>query len=161
MLLGLALAAGLLAPGRWQPQRRWRRRSGIGSMGSAGMADAHGLAAAFVLDSLVLSRVDAGRVTTRAARAAPVQRTVGVRSVGEGLRMVWRDVPLRLCFIYWGTVSLFIGGSMQVAIPVLAQRAARRFHAGPAAGRHGAGTLLGMGARPPSARVCASPASAP
>jgi hypothetical protein len=50
-----------------------------------------------------------------------VQRTVGVRSVGEGLRMVWRDVPLRLCFIYWGTVSLFIGGSMQVAIPVLAR----------------------------------------
>jgi MFS family permease len=68
-----------------------------------------------------------------------------LRAVGEGLRMVWNDVPLRLCFIYWGIVSLFIGGTMQVAIPVLARDLHGASTLGMLMGAHGAGTLLGMG----------------
>jgi MFS family permease len=77
-----------------------------------------------------------------AAAAAP--QSV-LRSVGEGLRMVWNDAPLRLCFIYWGTVSLLIGGAMQVAIPVLASDLHGATTLGLLMGAHGAGTLLGMG----------------
>jgi hypothetical protein len=86
----------------------------------AAAADARGLALAFGFDCFsylfsawTLARC--GRCTRRRAAQSVL------RAVGEGLRMVWNDVPLRLCFIYWGTVSLFIGGTMQVAIPVLAR----------------------------------------
>jgi MFS family permease len=67
-----------------------------------------------------------------------------LRSVGAGLRMVWDDLPLRMCFIYWGTVSLLIGGAMQVAIPVLASDLHGASTLGIMMGTHGAGTLLGM-----------------
>ncbi|MFC0168711.1 MFS transporter [Pseudoduganella danionis] len=125
--------------------------SGIGSMSSASMPDAHGLAAAFALDSLsfIVSALTLSRVTTRsgAGRAADASALSVWSAIGAGLLMVWRDVPLRLCFIYWGTVSLFIGGSMQVALPVLASDV---LHGASALGlllaANGAGTLLGMGA---------------
>ncbi len=51
---------------------------------------------------------------------------------------------MRLCFLYWGTVSLFIGGSMQVAIPVLASELHGASTLGVLMGANGAGMLLGM-----------------
>ncbi|MYM38093.1 MFS transporter [Duganella qianjiadongensis] len=136
MLLGPVLAAALLA---------------FSGTGTGSMPDAHGLAAAFALDSLsfivsawTLSRV---RMQTSAEHAAGHAAISVWRSIGDGLLMVWRDVPLRLCFIYWGTVSLFIGGAMQVALPVLASDV---LHGASALGllmaANGAGTLLGMAA---------------
>jgi hypothetical protein len=56
---------------------------------------------------------------------------------------LWRDVP-RTCFIYWGAIALFIGGPMQVAIPVLARDLLGAATLGIIVGAHGAGTLLGM-----------------
>jgi MFS family permease len=131
MLVGPLIAAGLLA---------------MAGNGSGVVADARGLAFAFGFDcaSFLLSAWTLSRVTGLKTQAAAPQSVL--RSVGEGLLMVWNDVPLRLCFIYWGTVSLFIGGSMQVAIPVLASDLHGASTLGLLMAANGAGTLLGMAA---------------
>ncbi|ELX13759.1 major facilitator superfamily MFS_1 protein [Janthinobacterium sp. HH01] len=132
MLIGPLMAAGLLALS--------------GNSGGV-IADARGLAFAFGFDCLsflasawTLSKV--GKLTAPPQQEAP--QSV-LRSVGAGLMMVWNDAPMRMCFIYWGIVSLFIGGSMQVAIPVLASE---QLHGastlGLLMGANGAGMLLGM-----------------
>ncbi|NYE60884.1 MFS family permease [Duganella sp. 1224] len=152
MLVGPLLAAGLLA---------------LAGHGKGALSDARGLALAFGIDcfsfllsawtlshvrglrtpspdmaSTELAPAGASAAGASAARA-PAQSVL--RAVGAGLRMVWDDVPLRLCFIYWGTVSLLIGGAMQVAIPVLASELHGASTLGIMMGAHGAGTLLGMG----------------
>ncbi|MFS2007759.1 MFS transporter [Duganella sp. CT11-25] len=131
MLIGPLMAAGLLAFS--------------GNSGGV-IADARGLALAFGFDcaSFLLSAWTLSKVTGLKAQAAAPQSVL--RSVGEGLRMVWNDVPLRLCFIYWGTVSLLIGGAMQVAIPVLASDLHGASTLGLLMGANGAGMLLGMAA---------------
>ena len=90
---------------------------------SGGMvADARGLAFAFGFDclSFLVSAWTLSKVTGLKSPPPSAQQQSVLRSVGAGLAMVWNDVPMRMCFIYWGTVSLLIGGSMQVALPVLA-----------------------------------------
>ncbi|MYM23938.1 MFS transporter [Duganella sp. FT135W] len=138
MLVGPLMAAALLAI------------AGKGSDGN-GVGDARGLALAFGFDCIsfivsawTLAKVQPLDAAAPEAKAAQAPSSV-LRSVGEGLRMVWDDVPLRLCFIYWGTVSLFIGGAMQVAIPVLAGDLHGASTFGILMGAHGAGTLIGMG----------------
>lgn len=151
MLIGPLLAAGLLAiGGHGGAVAGVAPGAGTGPGTGAMVADARGLALAFGLDCLsflvsawTLSKVRllAAPAPEPAATPAPV-----LRAVGAGLAMVWRDVPLRTCFIYWGTVSLFIGGTMQVALPVLAGALHGASTLGLLMGAHGAGTLLGMGA---------------
>jgi MFS family permease len=132
MLAGPLLAALLLA---------------VGESGDAtGGMRALGLAFAFDCLSFVVSAWTLSRVVplpdTGAAR--PVPQNV-LHAVGEGLLAVWRDVEMRTCFAYWGLVSVLIGGTMQVALPVLAKE---RLHDGAAFGMlmaaHGAGMLAGM-----------------
>ncbi|MYM97122.1 MFS transporter [Duganella vulcania] len=133
MLIGPLLAAGLLAI------------SGNGADGV--VADARGLAFAFGFDCLSFL-VSAWTLSKVGILKAPEHNEAPqsvLRSVGAGLVMVWNDVPLRLCFIYWGTVSLFIGGAMQVALPVLASEKLHGASAfGLLMGANGAGMLLGM-----------------
>jgi MFS family permease len=136
MLIGPLLAAGLLA---------------FAGDGNGGVSNARGLALAFGFDCLsyLVSAWTLAKVTLLPAAAtstAEVKPQSVLRSVGAGLRMVWDDVPMRLCFIYWGTVSLFIGGAMQVALPVLASQLHGASTLGLIMGAHGAGTLLGMDA---------------
>lgn len=140
MLIGPLLAAGLLA---------------FAGDGNGGVSNARGLALAFGFDCLsyLVSAWTLAKVTLLpAAVTATTPSTTDakpqsvLRSVGAGLRMVWDDVPMRLCFIYWGTVSLFIGDAMQVALPVLASQLHGASTLGLIMGAHGAGTLLGMGA---------------
>ncbi|SHN32548.1 Major Facilitator Superfamily protein [Duganella sacchari] len=130
MLVGPLIAAGLLA---------------LAGNGNGAVSDARGLALAFGFDclSFVVSAWTLSKVVLRTQAAAHAPQSV-LRSVGAGLRMVWDDIPLRMCFIYWGTVSLFIGGAMQVAIPVLASDLHGGSTLGIIMGAHGAGTLLGM-----------------
>ncbi|HEY1151319.1 MAG TPA: MFS transporter [Pseudoduganella sp.] len=104
--------------------------------------------------------VRATAAATPAAETTAVAPTQGgavravLRSVGDGLVMVWRDVELRTCFAYWGLVSLLVGGVMQVALPVLAKD---RLHDAAALGvlmaAHGGGTLLGMVASTTSSKL--------
>ncbi|WP_332855648.1 MFS transporter [Duganella sp. S19_KUP01_CR8] len=132
MLIGPLMAAGLLAMS--------------GDSGGV-VADARGLAFAFGFDcvSFLVSAWTLSKVGQLKAPAQAEAPQSVLRSVGAGLMMVWNDVPLRLCFIYWGTVSLFIGGSMQVAIPVLASEKLHGASAlGILMGANGAGMLFGM-----------------
>jgi MFS family permease len=109
-------------------------------------SDARGLGIAFALDALsfavtilTLQRV---RMHAGAVRAAP-QRVW--RAVGAGLAMVWRDAEMRSAFLYWGVISFVVGGTMQVAMPVLADsRLGGAAALGLIIGGHSAGTLLGM-----------------
>jgi MFS family permease len=132
MLVGPLLAALLIA---------------FAGDGAGGISDAPGLAWAFAFDSLsfllsawTLSQV---RLHVRADTKAPEQSVLG--SIGAGMRMVWNDEALRLCFMYWGVVVVFIGGLMQVAIPVLASQYLQGASSlGLLMGASGAGSLLGM-----------------
>jgi MFS family permease len=137
MLAGPLLAALLLA---------------LGESGSDNGMGALGLAFAFDSASFVVSAWTLSRVAPLPGPAATVPQNV-LRAVGEGLLAVWRDVEMRTCFAYWGLVSVLIGGTMQVALPVLAKE---RLHDGSAFGMlmaaHGAGMLAGMAYSGMSAR---------
>jgi len=127
MLLGPLLAAALLA---------------LTGGSAGGLACAFGFdCASFLVSAWTLSRVKLNELPPRPGEAG---QSV-LRSMGAGFALVWNDMSLRLCFAYWGAVALLIGGSLQVALPLLASE---RLHAASAfgllTGAHGAGTLLGM-----------------
>ena len=68
-----------------------------------------------------------------------------LRAIGEGLAAVWNDVALRVCIVYWALGSFVVGGTMQVAMPVLAStRLGGAASLGLLMGVHGAGALAGM-----------------
>lgn len=110
------------------------------------VTDARGLGLAFGFDCLsfivsawTLSKVQLPQATTAQSKQAILSE------VGSGLVMVWRDLEMRACFGYWAIVSFCIGGSMQVALPVLASRQLEGASSlGLLMGAHGAGTLIGM-----------------
>ena len=64
----------------------------------------------------------------------------------QGLRSFWADRDLRAFLLYGAVVTLFVGGPLQVALPVLAssQPALGPGGLGTMVGAHGAGTLLGL-----------------
>lgn len=128
-----------------------------GSATAGALTDATGLGVAFGFDALsflasawTLSRVRL-HSQVQAGAATPANQPV-FAAVGAGLRHLWNDRDMRLCFIYWGVVAVLITGPVQIAVPVLANT----LNLGAAAlgillGAHGAGTLLGMalsGAKP-------------
>ena len=88
---------------------------------SGGMvADARGLAFAFGFDCLSFL-VSAWTLVESDGPQKPA--ALGAAAVGAAsLPPAWpwsgTMSPCARCFIYWGTVSLLIGGSMQVALPV-------------------------------------------
>lgn len=97
---------------------------GVHAPGAASMADATGMATAFSIDALsflasigtllvIRLRPD---VTSGAARVPAGM----LRSIGYGIRFVWQDFPLRALILYIGAVSFFVGGPLQVGLPVLA-----------------------------------------
>lgn len=85
-------------------------------------ADANGLGLAFGIDatsflfslgSLLLIRVHSD--------FHPKASSGGVlANVASGIRMVWSDLPLRAFILYVAAVSVFVGGPIQVGLPVLA-----------------------------------------
>ncbi len=119
---------------------------GDGSKDGLGQAAAHGIALAFAFDcfTFLLSAWTLSKV--KANHAPPVAAPQAILSaVGAGLMMVWNDKVLRACFLYWAGVSFFIGGTLQVALPVLASE---RLHGASALGllltAHGVGSMAGM-----------------
>lgn len=80
------------------------------------------------------------RYALPAAAAEPV-----LRAIGAGLSMVWRDITLRTCMLYWAICAFVVGGLTQVGLPVLADT---RLQGAAALGLllavSGAGSLLGM-----------------
>ncbi|MFB9241988.1 MFS transporter [Massilia antarctica] len=114
--------------------------------GSAAGAGAAGVGIAFAVDSAsfllsawTLSKVKLAHAPPKAAPQAVL------RAVGAGLAMVWNDTALRTCMLYWGLCSFVVGGTMQVALPVLASTVLHGASAlGLVMGVHGAGSLAGM-----------------
>jgi MFS family permease len=105
-----------------------------------------GLAFAFDCFTFLFTAWTLAQVRMRAA-APPAGAPQSIfSSVAEGLLTVWRDVALRTCFIYWSLVAVFVGGAMQVALPLLASQ---NLHGagslGILSGAHGTGMLAGMG----------------
>jgi hypothetical protein len=130
-----------------------------GSATTGAVTDARGLGVAFGFDALsfllsawTLAQVRLhSQVQAGVTGPAPANQSV-LHAVATGLRHLWNDRDMRLCFIYWGTVAVLITGPVQIAMPVLATT----LNLGAAAlgillASHGAGTLVGMamsGARP-------------
>lgn len=126
-----------------------------GMTDAGNLADARGLAAAFLFDSFSYAL---SAWTLSHVRMLPLAELAGTskdthtqpffqlwHSILEGLRYCWNDVMLRTCFLYWSAVAFFIMGPIQIALPVLANQlgdSAGTF--GILIGCHGAGTLLGM-----------------
>jgi MFS family permease len=129
-----------------------------GSATAGVVTDALGLSVAFGLDALsfLVSAWTLSQVRVQARGQSGPDHTKASPSVfaavAVGLRHVWHDRDMRLCFLYWGAVAVLITGPVQIAMPVLAST----LNLGAAAlgillGAHGAGTLVGMavsGARP-------------
>ncbi|CUI04063.1 MFS transporter [Massilia antarctica] len=108
--------------------------------GAAGVGIAFAVdSASFLLSAWTLSKVKLGHAPPKAAPQAVL------RAVGAGLAMVWNDTALRTCMLYWGLCSFVVGGTMQVALPVLASTVLHGASAlGLIMGVHGAGSLAGM-----------------
>jgi MFS family permease len=130
----------------------------VGSATAGVVTDALGLSVAFGFDALsfLVSAWTLSQVRVQAiGQPGPSHTTARpsvLAAVAVGLRHVWHDRDMRLCFLYWGAVAVLITGPVQIALPVLATT----LNLGAAAlgillGAHGAGTLVGMavsGARP-------------
>jgi len=125
--------------------------------GGDSVQDMRALGLAFAIDcaTFLLSAWTLARVTLLPAPDRQPEKQL-LRAVASGIAAVWRDSSLRLCFIYWGMVSFFIGGAIQVALPVLAKDTLHSAAAfGVLVGAHGAGTLLGMAASAMGKRLMA------
>jgi len=108
--------------------------------------DARGLALAFGFDAFsffvsawTLRQVRLG------SRARPEQVPV-LAAIAEAMRFFWRDVELRTLCLYFAAIGFFVGGPIQVALPVLAQT---QLPGGAASlglllAGHGGGVLVGM-----------------
>lgn len=116
--------------------------SGAGPHAGRGIGIAFALdCVSFVVSAWTLARV---RLLPAAAPAAP-QAMLG--AIGAGLAMVWQDTSLRVCIVYWALCALVVGGTMQVALPVLAStRLGGASALGLIMGVHGVGALIGMAA---------------
>lgn len=110
-----------------------------------GRHDARGLALAFGFDCLTfaISAWTLSMVMPQPNPPAPAQAVL--RAVQESLFAAWRDTLLRTCLLYWAIGACIVGGTVQVALPLLA---GARLHGAASLslllGAHGAGALVGM-----------------
>ena len=110
MVVGPVLAGFVIALGAHHPSS------------TQALQDAHGLGLAFSIDatSFVFSLVSLAMVRIH-GDFHPAKVSEGIfASIGAGIRYVWADVPLRAFVIYASFVSVFVGGPIQVGLPVLA-----------------------------------------
>lgn len=105
-----------------------------------------GLALAFGFDavSFAISASTLSRVRTAPREVQDAQPVLG--AIAESMRACWQDRELRALFLYFAAIAFFVGGPIQVALPVLA---AERLPDGAAAlgvmlAAHGLGALAGM-----------------
>jgi hypothetical protein len=114
--------------------------------GSGPALSGHGLALASGFDALsfAISAWTLSRVQVAPAEAKPPQLVFA--AIAESLRACWQDRELRALFGYFAATAFFVGGPVQVALPVLA---AERLPGGAAAlglmlAVHSLGSLAGM-----------------
>lgn len=109
MIVGPVLAGFVIATGGLAPSTQ-------------ALSDAHGLGLAFGIDaaSFLFSLASLAMVRIH-GDAHPPKASAGVfASIAAGFRNLWSDAPLRAFMIYASFVSVFVGGPIQVGLPVLA-----------------------------------------
>ncbi len=84
--------------------------------------DARGLGLAFAIDaaSFVFSLVSLALIRIHGDFHPPQKHEGVFASIAAGIRYVWADTPLRAFVLYASFVSVFVGGPIQVGLPVLA-----------------------------------------
>jgi len=94
----------------------------IGTHAGHGAAEAHGLGMAFAIDaaSFGASLLSLWLIRSAADRPARAASRGVLADVAEGVRHVWADLPLRAFMLYAAVVTAFVGGPIQVGLPVLA-----------------------------------------
>jgi MFS family permease len=109
MVVGPVLAGFVIALGAHHPSTR-------------ALQDETGLGLAFSIDaaSFVFSLVSLAMVRIHGDFHPPKAGGGVFASIAAGVRYVWADVPLRAFVIYASFVSVFVGGPIQVGLPVLA-----------------------------------------
>ncbi|MGH8311926.1 MAG: MFS transporter [Gammaproteobacteria bacterium] len=95
---------------------------GAHSASSQSLTDARGMGLAFSIDAVSFLFSLASLLMIRIhGDSHPAKITGGVlASVLAGIRGVWADLPLRAFVLYAACVSVFVGGPIQVGLPVLA-----------------------------------------
>lgn len=122
----------------------------FGDGGHTGVANAKGLGFAFSFDafSFAFSAWTLTKVMVQVGvehQSHSATQPVG-QAIKEGLIYFWNDKSLRALCLYNAAIAFFIGGPIQVAMPVLAnERLGQNAAAyGALMAAHGAGTLVGM-----------------
>ncbi|HEU5397651.1 MAG TPA: MFS transporter [Gammaproteobacteria bacterium] len=108
MFLGPALAGFVIAGGS--------------KLAPTALADATGMGWAFTIDavSFIFSLVSLWMVRIHTDYHPPKPEGGVLADVMKGLKGVWEDVPLRAFILYVSAVAVFVGGPIQVGLPVLA-----------------------------------------
>jgi MFS family permease len=116
-------------------------------VGGAVIPDARGIAVAFGIDAVTFI---ASIVSLAIIRIAPLKRAAApprnvLHSIAEGIRGVWHDTALRGYLLYVALIAFFVGGPVQVGLPLLADA---RLHHGAASfgtlmSAHGGGVVIG------------------
>jgi len=86
------------------------------------LADARGMGLAFSIDaiSFLFSLASLAMVRIHSDRHPPQPIGSVFANVAAGIRYIWSDLPLRAFILYAAVVSVFVGGPIQVGLPVLA-----------------------------------------
>ncbi len=94
---------------------------GAGSRQHA-LADARGMGLAFSIDAVSFLFSLASLVLIRIHSDQHPPQPIGsvLSNVAAGIRHVWSDLPLRAFILYAAVISVFVGGPIQVGLPVLA-----------------------------------------
>ncbi|MBP1474871.1 MFS transporter [Frateuria sp. MAH-13] len=94
----------------------------IGVHAGHGAAEARGLGLAFVIDaaSFLASLASLWLIRTAIERAPKPAGKGVLADIAVGVRHVWGDLPLRAFMLYAAVVTVFVGGPIQVGLPVLA-----------------------------------------
>ena len=96
--------------------------AGGSKLAPTGLQDATGMGWAFSIDamSFVFSLVSLWMVRIHTDYHPPKKEGGVLSDVAKGLKGVWDDVPLRAFILYVSAVAVFVGGPIQVGLPVLA-----------------------------------------
>lgn len=89
-----------------------------------GVDDASGLGLAFAIDAASFTFSLLSLVLIRIHSDFHPKRVIGgvLANVMSGIRYIWADLPLRAFMMYAGVVAVFVGGPIQVGLPVLADK---------------------------------------
>ncbi|MBI1753828.1 MAG: MFS transporter [Acidobacteria bacterium] len=127
------------------------------SSGHAGLAEARGMGLAFGIDALsfLFSLASLFMIRLHSDDHPPRLEGGVLADVAKGVRHLWADTQMRAFILYVALVSVFVGGPVQVGLPLLADT---RLHHGAASlgilmTAYGGGILLGNVASRPGLKL--------